>query len=343
MSKQTVKVEFSITSFLLILAVSAGLVLAYLLRNIILSVFIAFILAAAIDPLLQFLKRYRIPQGLSLAITYVTAIFILGLMAFIVFPPLIHQLNLFIQNLPDLTSKAVAVVAGSDVNQVEIQRYIQRITDFLFGQAGQISSSVVQVGIGVLTGVASFITIVVVSFYIVAQKSKLYDGLIYLMPEKNYKQVRQILPKVERKLGLWLQGQLLLGLIIGVFTWIGLTLLQIEYALPLAIIAAVLELVPLIGPIIAAIPSIIIGLTISPFMAVAVAFMYLIIQQLESNLIVPKVMERAVGLNPLLIIIALLAGGSLMGIMGALIAVPVAVVIASVLEELRSTGKESRQ
>src|SRR5690606_16549498 len=107
-------------------------------------------------------------------------------------------------------------------------------------------------------------------------------------------------------------------------------------ALPLAIIAALFELIPLIGPLIAAIPAIIIGLTISPAMAIGVSLLYLIIQQLESNLIVPKVMERAVGLNPLFIIIALLSGGALMGIMGALIAVPVAVVVSAVLEDIRA-------
>lgn len=336
MNKQTVRIEFSISSLLMVIAVAAGLILAFLLRNIILSIFIAFILAAAIEPLLKFLQRYRLPKSVSLAITYFFALAVLALMAFIVFPPLLHQVELFIRNLPDLTGRAVQVVAGSEINESEIQQYTQKALDFAFGRAEQISNSVLQVGLGVLTGVASVVTIVVISFYIVAQKSELYDGLIYLMPKKTYEQVRVILPKVERKLGLWLRGQLLLGLLIGVLTWLGLTILQIEYALPLAIIAGVLELVPLVGPIIAAIPSIIIGLTISPAMAVAVTILYLVVQQLESNLIVPKVMERAVGLNPLLIIIALLAGGSLMGIMGAIIAVPLAVVISAVLEEVRS-------
>ena len=336
MNKQTVKIEFSISSLLLVIAVGAGLVLAFLLRNIILSVFIAFILAAAIEPMLKFLQRFKLPKSLSLAITYALALGALALMAFIVFPPLVHQVELFVRNLTNLTSRAVEVVAGSGVNEAEIQQYTQRLLDFVFGRAEQISNSVLQVGLGVLSGVTSVVTIVVISFYIVAQKSELYDGLIYLMPKKSYEQVRLILPKVERKLGLWLRGQLLLGLLIGVLTWIGLTILQIDYALPLAIIAGILELVPLIGPILAAIPSIIIGLTISPAMAVAVTLLYLIVQQLESNLIVPKVMERAVGLNPLLIIIALLAGGSLMGIMGAIIAVPVAVVVSAILEEVRS-------
>lgn len=338
MDKQTIKVEFSITSLLMVIAVAAGLLLAYLLRNIILSVFIAFILAAAIEPLLKFLQKYKLPKSVSLAITYIFALIILGLMAFIVFPPLIQQVELFVRNLPDLTSKAVQVVAGNNVNESEVQQYMQRGLDFIFGRAEQISNSVLQVGINVISGVATVITIVVISFYLVAQKNQLYDGLIYLMPKKNYEQVRVILPKVERKLGLWLRGQLILGVLIGFLTWVGLTILQIEYALPLAIIAGILELVPLIGPILAAIPSIIIGLTVSPALAVAVTIMYIVVQQLESNLIVPKVMERAVGLNPLLIIIALLAGGTLMGIMGAIIAVPVAVVIASILEEVRSSA-----
>lgn len=343
MKKQSVVIDISFWAILKVVLVGAGLALVFWLRQIILMVFLAFILAAAIEPLLRFMQRYKIPNALSLAITYIIALGVIGLMGFIVFPPLIDQVNAFVRNLPDLTSRAVSVIAGNGVNEQEIQQYMQRLTDFLFGRVDEISSSVVQVGLGVISGVVSVITIVVVSFYMVAEKSRLYDGLALLMPKTEYSRVQQVIQKVELKLGSWLRGQLALGLFIGVLTWIGLTVLQIPYALPLAIIAAVFELIPLVGPIIAAIPAIIIGLTISPTMALGVTLWYLIIQQLESNLIVPKVMERAVGLNPLFIIIALLAGGSLMGIMGALIAVPVAVVVSAVLEEARSHEMTSKK
>src|SRR5690606_10228230 len=152
-------------------------------------------------------------------------------------------------NLPDLTSRAVSVLTSGGANEAEVQQYIQRLIDFLFGRADQISSSVLQVGLGVLSGVVSVLSIVVISFYIVAQKSHLYDGLSLMMPKSDYGRVRTVIQKVERKLGLWLRGQLALGLLIGVLTWIGLTILQIPYALPLAVIAALLELIPLIGPI----------------------------------------------------------------------------------------------
>lgn len=335
MQKQPVEIDISIWAIVKVIVIAAGLAMLFLLRNIILLVFLAFILAAAIEPVLHFLQRYKIPKSISLATTYIVALGVLGLMGFIVFPPLVEQLNSFIHNLPDLTSRAVGVIVGNGVNEAEIQQYMQRLTDFLFGRADEISSSVVQVGLGVISGVVSVLTLIVISFYIVAEKSHLYDGLALLLPKAEYDRVRQVMQNVEQKLGSWLRGQLSLGLIIGVVTWIGLIALQIPYALPLAIIAAVFELIPLVGPIIAAIPAIIIALTISPTMAVGVSLLYLIVQQLESNLIVPKVMEKAVGLNPLFIIIALLAGGSLMGIMGALIAVPVAVVVSAVLEDIR--------
>jgi predicted PurR-regulated permease PerM len=122
--------------------------------------------------------------------------------------------------------------------------------------------------------------------------------------------------------------------IIGLTTYIGLTILGIEYALPLAVIAGLLELVPTIGPIISSVPAILIALVQSPVLAIAVAALYLLIQQAENNIIVPKVMERAVGVLPLVTILALLIGGTLFGVVGAVIAVPTVAMIQVVVEEL---------
>ena len=134
-----------------------------------------------------------------------------------------------------------------------------------------------------------------------------------------------------------MRGQLILSLLIGTTTFIGLTLLGVEYALPLAIIAGLLEVVPVIGPIISGIPAVLVALTVSPLLAVLVGGLYLAIQQVESHVIVPQVMKRAVGLNPLLVILAVSVGTRLLGISGALLAVPIAVVIQVVAKEILQT------
>ncbi|KKS14295.1 MAG: hypothetical protein UU67_C0003G0017 [Candidatus Daviesbacteria bacterium GW2011_GWB1_41_5] len=145
--------------------------------------------------------------------------------------------------------------------------------------------------------------------------------------------VQKILRLVEEKLGAWLRGQVVLSLLIGAMTYAGLLILGVEFALPLAILAGLLEVVPVIGPIIAAIPAVLLALTVSPFQAGLVTGLYVAIQQLEGHVVVPQVMRRAVGLNPLLVILAISVGGRLLGIGGALLAVPIAVVIQLVLQE----------
>jgi predicted PurR-regulated permease PerM len=145
--------------------------------------------------------------------------------------------------------------------------------------------------------------------------------------------------KIEMKLGAWVRGEIILMLIVGLTTYIGLTILGVEYALPLAVIAGVLELVPTIGPIISSIPAILIALVQGPVLAIAVLAMYILIQQAENNFLVPKVMEKAVGVLPLITIASLLIGGTLFGVIGAVIAVPAVVILHVLFEEYVESRK----
>lgn len=336
MSKQSMSIEISIKTILTIMATLLGVWLVFTLREIVFLVFIAFIIASALGPLLRTLQRHRIPQVVSIAITLLLVIGLMALVGLIVIPALWIQIKFFLQHLPDLIGRATQIISGNTVDQAQLEDYISQAVNVITGNAQTISTNALQVGLGIFSGFVSTITVVVMSVYLILEREQLYKGLELLMPHNNFIRVRNVSQKVELKLGSWLRGQLLLGFIIGIASYVGLMLLGLhQYALPLAIIAGVLELVPIIGPILSAIPAVLIALTISPALAVAVLILYLAIQQLESHLIVPKVMERAVGLNPLFVIIALLAGGSLMGVFGALLAVPVAVVIATVLEDIR--------
>lgn len=340
MQPQVVKIQFSIKSILTVLAVLAGLWFALQVKDIIIIVFVAFILTSAIEPMALYLNRYRVPHVLSMAIAYAAVLLLLIGLGFMVVPPLIAQIDQLINNMPHFTAKAVEVLAGQGINEGQVQQYLDNLTKFLAARADQLSSSVVEVGLGVVSGLFTVVTIVVASFYILLEKKRLYEGLELIVTPRRYRSIQPIIIRVEDRLGAWARGQLLLGFIIGVTTWIGLTLLNIPYALPLAIIAGLFELIPLVGPLLSAIPTIVVALTISPTMAIAVIILYIVIQQLESNWIVPKVMQKAVGLNPFLILIAILAGGTIMGVVGALLAIPVAVVLATILEEVALSDKQ---
>jgi len=154
-----------------------------------------------------------------------------------------------------------------------------------------------------------------------------------VVPLKQKNRVTRIANRIGIKLGSWLRGQLILAVAVGLVIYIGLRLMGIPYALTLALIAGVLEIVPILGPIIAAIPAIIVAFTISPLTALLITAFYILVQELENKLLVPKVMQYSVGLNPVTIIIILLVGAKLMGILGMLLAIPVALIIYVILEE----------
>ena len=149
----------------------------------------------------------------------------------------------------------------------------------------------------------------------------------------------RIIKKVEFKLGKWFVGQLALGFIVGLLSYIGLTILGIPHPLILAIIAGTMELVPYIGPTLASIPAIIFAFTVSPLLAALTLVLYFLIQQFENYLIVPKVMEKSVGLHPVIIIIAMLIGGQLAGILGVILAIPVTTIASIILEEFYGKKK----
>jgi predicted PurR-regulated permease PerM len=136
--------------------------------------------------------------------------------------------------------------------------------------------------------------------------------------------------RVQDKLGLWLRAQLLLSGIIFLVTWIGLLILGVKYSLVLALIAGITEVIPFIGPIIGAIPAVLLAFLQSPIKALLVLILYLVIQQLEGNILVPKVMQKTVGLNPIVVIVVILLGAKIAGVLGALLSIPVAVAIMTI-------------
>ena len=160
------------------------------------------------------------------------------------------------------------------------------------------------------------------------------DKLVGQMFVGHELRASRIMIRIEEKLGSWLRGQIVLSFIIGGLVYIALAIPGVPFALPLAIIAGILEVVPVIGPIISAIPAILIAFTSSPILAAYVAIAFFVIQQLENSLIVPQVMNKAVGLNPLIVILAVAIGGKLLGISGALLAVPITVVIQILIEDV---------
>ncbi|MDP6756283.1 MAG: AI-2E family transporter, partial [Patescibacteria group bacterium] len=271
----------------------------------------------------------KIPRAGGILLIYVVVIFILSLVVVLIIPPITEQVDQLAATFPFYYERFLQLFGNlsveTDISQT-LQGSLQSVGQTLSGYTG----SVVNTVSGIFGGITTFLLVLVLTFYFSVKK----DGLKYFIrsvtPIQYQKYTMNMFIRVQDKLGLWLRGQLLLSGIIFVVTWIGLLILGVKYALVLALIAGITEVIPFIGPIIGAIPAVFLAFLQSPIKALLVVILYLVIQQLEGNVIVPKVMQKTVGLNPIVVIVVILVGAKIAGVLGALLAIPVAVTLMTV-------------
>jgi len=299
-----------------LLAIAAWLV--FQLWEVLLILFVALLLALALDPFVDWLVKHKIPRGAAVFLVFLALGFLFLGFGALGISPLIEQTGRFFQQLPELLSRSVQTPGAPE--------FLQQFGETLAKQLTSLSSNVLRVTWGAFSGALSILPVLVLSAYILLDLENLKGLLFSFLKKADHGTATGIIDEVETKLGAWLRGQLFLMLCIGVMTFAGLSILRIGYALPLALIAGFLEIVPAIGPIVATIPAAIVGFATSPLTGLVVVALFVLIQQLENNLLVPRVMRKAVGFNPLVTLIVLLIGGKLFGFVGVILAVPTALV-----------------
>jgi len=323
------KVDISYKTVVFAVFFVIGLWFLYLIKDIILSLFVAFILMSALRPFVEKLEKYRVPRGLSIGIIYILVIFIISFIGSVIFPPLVNETTKLF--------KTISPVGGLPIFYQEILNFFKNLNFDAFTKISPYSGNVmdlVRTIIAIFDSIVSTLGLFVFTFYLLLERKYLSNILGSFLGEASAKRGVEIVTRVEDRLGSWVRGQILLCLAVGILSFIGLTILNIPYALPLALIAAILEIVPIIGPIISGIPAVLIALATSPGMALIVVLLYFIIQQIENNLIVPNVFNKIVGLRPVLTIIALMIGGKLMGIGGVILSIPTVLVIQTIIQEV---------
>ncbi|MBI2611267.1 AI-2E family transporter [Candidatus Gottesmanbacteria bacterium] len=313
------KVEVSYKTIVFIVAFLLLLWFLYQVREIISWIFVSFILMSALKPWAESLEKFRVPRALSVMIMYILIIGILALAVTTLLPPFVVQSAHLIERLPGFLNQVIPFI------KVDQQIMTQQITS--------IGENAIRVTVGLFNNILAVFTIFVIAFYLTIERGRLKNHLDQFMGEESADPFVKVLSKIEERLGAWVRGQFILAVTIGVVTYIALFALKIPYALPLALLAGLLEIVPIIGPIIAAIPGILVAFTISPFHALITTGAYILIQQLEANLVVPFVMKKAVGLPPLVTIIALMAGAKISGIGGALLSIPILVTVETAFSQ----------
>lgn len=336
---KNVTVSFSLRSLLVIGLVLVGLILAYTVRDIIVLFVLAYILASAMKPFVNLMKILKVPKVVSILILYTALIFVIYIVFKVLVPPMVSQVNDLVTNRQELANEFRGYFHQlPDSAEQTILSYVEKAPAKL--QAFFFSGNTMDGILGLFAGFGGLVTVLFVSFYMLLENSSFERLLLNFWPgqTRERERMQKAFRQVDLKVSMWVRGQVILSLSIGLLTFIGLSIMGVPYALVLSIIAAFSELIPYAGPIIGAIPAMLIAFLISPIFALWVALLYTGIQQFEQHVLVPQVMKRAVGLSAVMVIFSILVGAKLFGILGAIVAIPVAAGIKVMSDSLRKRG-----
>jgi predicted PurR-regulated permease PerM len=292
------------------------------------------------------MEQRKFPRLLGVLLLYLALFGLLIFLLSLIVPFISLELSQLTQALPQFISNLSGALEKAQQTTStryfdffsEIQNLLDGFSQFLQVSAG----SALNLVVSIFGGVLSFIAIIIVSFYLSVMKQGPAGFIRSVLPAKYEDYVISLWKRAESKVGRWLQGQLLLALSVGLLVFVGLSLLNVKYALLLGIIAMILEIVPIVGPVVAAVPGVILAFVQSPILGVWVLVFYVAVQQVEAHVLTPLILGKTLGLNPVTVIIALLIGGTLAGLIGILLSVPVAVIIVEILDDL-AKQKESRK
>lgn len=333
--------HISMTSILKVLLVVLAVLFVWFIRDILGLLFVAIIFASALNPWVDAWQRRRIPRGITIIIIYLLVLSVFAGVIYLVAGPVAHEIMALSNNFPQYYNEVVDTwnklqsLGGDILLNYNLRGNITNnfsLPDATLGVFGFVK--------GIFGSIVAFLLVLVMTFYLSVEERNMRHFIKSMIPERHQAYAMHTMSRIQRKLGHWLRGQVILSLVIFIMTYAGLTILGVKYALILALLAGALEIVPYLGPILGAIPAIFLSFQQSPEKALAVLVLYFIVQQLENNLIVPKVMGKVTGLNPVIILVAMLIGAKVAGIVGALLAIPVTTVIAIFIRDANQSKKQ---
>ena len=329
-------ISISLETILKTIGIIVAIGVAWFIRDILLLLFSSVMLAGVMYPFASWAEAKKIPKGLAIALLYL-ALFVLFALA----------IGFLIPAILDQTRLASGTFGGTLDWVRDSASYIRDATD-RFGFTGggattldSMVSRVQEVALSFLTSLndlfgalAAIVIVLVLAFYLVIEDAAVKRAFRGLIPGPHQEFASHVAWQVIEKLGDWARGQIALSAIIGVAYFVGYSLIGVPYALLLALIAGLLEFVPYLGPVAAVGAAVFLALTVSPWKALAVLIFVIVIQQLQNHVLVPQVMRKAVGINPIISISAFLIGAKLFGVVGAIFAIPVATAASVALSEL---------
>lgn len=322
----------------------AGIILwaAYLVIDVLLLIYISGLLAVGFSPIVRLIERQKVlpigtrrfPRWLAILVLYIAILGTLVGIGFMVMPPLIDQGQQLWAARYSMFERAQNFLLAKGIlsEHLTFKEAVQRAP----GTDGKAAGTVLGAVIGVAGGIFGLLTILILTFYFLVDADNLRESMLRLFPARSRPRVNEASRDITVKVSAWLGGQLMLGGVIGITSAIGLWLMGIPFFYVLALISAVGELIPVVGPILSAIPAIAVAATVGMNKVLFVLVFFIVQQQFENHVLVPKVMERQVGVSAVTVIVALLIGGKLLGILGAILAVPTAAILLVVFNQLTS-------
>ena len=319
----------STKTILITIGLVALSILLYQIRDVLLQLLVALIISLAIEPVVKYLVRSKFPRWAAVSLVFAITVFVLVLFFTLVLPLVVEQTRKLLVNIPDFVQK----IFGDEAVRTSLNA---SLSQFAIG-----SGSVFLVTYNVFSNVLGLITVFIFTLYLSLDLPNVKKRFLNLFADDLVDYVEEAIHDVEINLSHWIKGQLILMLAVGSVSYLGLIAVRMPYALSLALMAGILEVVPVLGPIISTVVASIVAFAISPVLGIIVVALFVGIQQLENSFLVPKVMQKVTGFNPLVTMAALLIGGKLFGVVGAIISIPVALMVIVIAHKLITLDLES--
>ena len=311
-------------------------------RDALLLIYISALAAMGFSPLVRLIEHprpeggsRRVPRWLAILVVYIAIVSILALVALAVVPPLVVQAEALWAKLPDEFNKMQSFMIDhglmSSHSRVSLQQAVQNAPNGTATNA--VGTVLIAIG-SLIGGIFGIVTVVILSFYLLVEAEPMFNYVIRFVPAGRRADVATASLAAVVRVSAWLRAQLVLAGVMGTFAAAGLWLLSVPYFYVIALVAALGETIPIVGPVIGGVTAVAVALTVSPKLALTVGVYFLVLHQLEANVLVPKIMEKRVGVSPVAVMTALLVGGALWGIVGAILAIPTAAILSVIIEEI---------
>lgn len=329
-------IEISSSTLFKILGVVIAIAFLYYIGDIVLMVFIALVLSSAIGPWVNWLQTWKVPRTLGTIFIYVCGLGLLFFSLWLLINPISTEMRNLSDDFPAYWQKinygwqSFDQYSQSHGWQQEVATAIDSIQSTMASLAANLFGG----AISFISGAFAVLMVLVIAFYLAVYDKQMKRKIAQIVPKKYEAYSIHLIDRMQDKIGLWLRGQIILSLVIFLLVYAGLSLLGVKYALVLALLSGVTEIIPYFGPLIAGVPGVFVAFTQDPSLGFMALVMYFLVHQTENYFITPQIMRKAVGLNPIIVIVAMLVGARIAGVAGVLIAVPVTTALSVLVGDI---------